>query len=68
MLVMRARSKAWATRQNVVGFGWRNAAFLALLHALPPEMARKLAAEQPFGQTNSGTPLPPGPMESGSYT
>jgi len=46
VLVMPARSKAWATRQNVVGFGWTNAAFLALLHALPPEVARKLAAEQ----------------------
>jgi len=33
-------------QQNVVGFGWTNGAFLALLHALPPEMVRKLAAEQ----------------------
>jgi hypothetical protein len=32
--------------QNVVGFGWTNGAFLALLHALPQEMVTKLAAEQ----------------------
>ncbi len=39
-------------QQNVVGFGWTNAAFLALLPALPPEMVTKLAAEQnrPAGQ------------------
>jgi alpha,alpha-trehalase len=33
-------------QQNVVGFGWTNAAFLALLHALPPEMVAQLAKEQ----------------------
>ena len=33
-------------KQNVVGFGWTNAAFLALLHALPPEMVARLAKEQ----------------------
>jgi len=32
--------------QNVVGFGWTNAAFLALLHALPQDMVTRLAAEQ----------------------
>jgi alpha,alpha-trehalase len=31
---------------NVVGFGWTNAAFLALLHALPPEMVTRLEKEQ----------------------
>ena len=31
---------------NVVGFGWTNAAFLELLHALPKEMTEKLEAEQ----------------------
>ena len=31
---------------NVIGFGWTNAAFLELLHALPPEMAERLAREQ----------------------
>ena len=33
-------------QQNVVGFGWTNGAFLALLHALPPEMVSQLAREQ----------------------
>src|ERR1700745_599128 len=33
-------------QQNVIGFGWTNAAFLALLHALPPEMVARLAEEQ----------------------
>jgi alpha,alpha-trehalase len=32
--------------QNVVGFGWTNGAFLALLHSLPPDMVAKLAQEQ----------------------
>jgi alpha,alpha-trehalase len=31
---------------NVVGFGWTNAAFLELLHALPKEMADRLEKEQ----------------------
>jgi len=31
---------------NVVGFGWTNAAFLELLHALPKDMIDKLANEQ----------------------
>ncbi|HKD02897.1 MAG TPA: trehalase family glycosidase, partial [Terriglobales bacterium] len=31
---------------NVVGFGWTNAAFVELLHALPKEMAEKLENEQ----------------------
>jgi alpha,alpha-trehalase len=31
---------------NVVGFGWTNAAFLDLLHALPKEMAERLDREQ----------------------
>ena len=38
--------------QNVVGFGWTNAAFLALLHALPPDLTDRLAKEQL-------APLPP---------
>jgi alpha,alpha-trehalase len=32
--------------QNVVGFGWTNGAFLALLHALPEDWAARLAKEQ----------------------
>jgi alpha,alpha-trehalase len=32
--------------QNVVGFGWTNGAFLALLHALPPQLVERLAKEQ----------------------
>jgi len=32
--------------QNVVGFGWTNAAFLAFLHALPEDMKDRLAKEQ----------------------
>jgi alpha,alpha-trehalase len=28
---------------NVIGFGWTNAAFVELLHALPPESAAKVA-------------------------
>jgi alpha,alpha-trehalase len=31
---------------NVVGFGWTNAAFLELLHALPKEMVERLDKEQ----------------------
>jgi alpha,alpha-trehalase len=31
---------------NVVGFGWTNAAFLELLHALPKEMVLRLEREQ----------------------
>jgi alpha,alpha-trehalase len=31
---------------NVVGFGWTNAAFIELLHALPQERAEKLENEQ----------------------
>jgi alpha,alpha-trehalase len=33
-------------KMNVVGFGWTNAAFMELLHALPNEMTERLAAEQ----------------------
>jgi alpha,alpha-trehalase len=33
-------------KMNVVGFGWTNAAFMELLHALPNEMGERLAAEQ----------------------
>jgi alpha,alpha-trehalase len=33
-------------QQNVVGFGWTNGAFLALLHALPPEQVARLGREQ----------------------
>lgn len=32
--------------QNVVGFGWTNGAFLALLHALPQEWQQRLKANQ----------------------
>src|SRR3954451_2070285 len=31
---------------NVIGFGWTNAAFLELLHALPKEMVTRLEKEQ----------------------
>jgi len=31
---------------NVVGFGWTNAAFLELLHSLPPAMVQRLEQEQ----------------------
>jgi alpha,alpha-trehalase len=31
---------------NVVGFGWTNAAFLELLHALPQDMVERLENEQ----------------------
>ncbi|MFZ0200842.1 MAG: trehalase family glycosidase [Candidatus Sulfotelmatobacter sp.] len=41
-------------KMNVVGFGWTNAAFLELLHAVPQEMAERLAAEQ-------NPPLEPNP-------
>ena len=37
---------------NVVGFGWTNAAFLELLHALPKDMVDRLEKEQ-------NHPLPP---------
>jgi alpha,alpha-trehalase len=30
-------------QENVVGFGWTNAAFLELLHALPKDKAESLA-------------------------
>jgi len=33
-------------RQNVIGFGWTNAAFLVLLHALPQDWSDRLAREQ----------------------
>jgi alpha,alpha-trehalase len=33
-------------QQNVVGFGWTNGAFLALLHALPQEWVGRLSKEQ----------------------
>jgi alpha,alpha-trehalase len=42
-------------KMNVVGFGWTNAAFVELLHALPNEMGARLAAEQ-------NRPLEPGPQ------
>jgi alpha,alpha-trehalase len=38
--------------QNVVGFGWTNGAFLALLHALPDDFKERLSKEQ-------SAPLPP---------
>jgi len=33
-------------QQNVIGFGWTNGTFLALLHGLPKAMVAKLAKEQ----------------------
>jgi len=41
-------------KMNVVGFGWTNAAFLELLHALPNDAANRLDAEQ-------NRPLPSAP-------
>jgi len=40
-------------QMNVVGFGWTNAAFIELLHALPKEMADKLEDEQNQPPPNS---------------
>jgi alpha,alpha-trehalase len=37
---------------NVVGFGWTNGVFLALLNELPPDLIERLAKEQ-------DAPLPP---------
>jgi alpha,alpha-trehalase len=31
---------------NIVGFGWTNGVFLALLNELPPELVARLAQEQ----------------------
>lgn len=39
---------------NVVGFGWTNAAFLELLHDLPPAMVERLAKEQADGKPQAG--------------
>ena len=33
-------------QQNVIGFGWTNAAFLVFLHELPKDLADRLAKEQ----------------------
>jgi alpha,alpha-trehalase len=33
-------------QQNVIGFGWTNAAFLVFLHELPKDMTERLAKEQ----------------------
>jgi hypothetical protein len=41
---------------------------LGLAARTPSEMAANSLRNKPFGQANSGTPLPPGPMESGTYT
>jgi alpha,alpha-trehalase len=40
-------------QMNVVGFGWTNAAFIELLHALPKEMVDKLENEQNQPPPNS---------------
>jgi alpha,alpha-trehalase len=39
-------------QQNVIGFGWTNAAFLVFLHELPKEWSDRLAREQ------TATPVP----------
>ena len=36
-------------QENVVGFGWTNAAFLELLHALPKEKVESLEKEAVSG-------------------
>jgi alpha,alpha-trehalase len=41
-------------QQNVIGFGWTNAAFLVFLHELPQGMVDRLAKEQ-TGTTSSAT-------------
>jgi alpha,alpha-trehalase len=41
-------------QQNVIGFGWTNAAFLVFLHELPKDMAERLAKEQ-IATTSSTT-------------
>ncbi len=41
-------------QQNVIGFGWTNAAFLVFLHELPKDMTERLAKEQ-VGKTTSTT-------------
>jgi alpha,alpha-trehalase len=38
-------------QQNVIGFGWTNAAFLVLLHALPQDWSDRLAREQATAAT-----------------
>jgi len=38
-------------QQNVIGFGWTNAAFLVLLHALPQDFSGRLAREQATAAT-----------------
>jgi alpha,alpha-trehalase len=47
-MVTRSSETPVATgyNQNVVGFGWTNAAFLVLLHKLPSETVQRLASEQ----------------------
>jgi alpha,alpha-trehalase len=42
-------------QQNVMGFGWTNAAFLALLHALPPDMVARLTKERTAPTTATST-------------
>ena len=38
-------------QQNVIGFGWTNAAFLVFLNELPKDMVDRLAKEQTGKQT-----------------
>ena len=47
-VVMRSSEAhvALGYEMNVVGFGWTNAAFVELLHALPKEMVKRLDEEQ----------------------
>jgi len=33
-------------QQNVIGFGWTNAAFIVFLHELPKDLVDRLAKEQ----------------------
>lgn len=40
---------------NVVGFGWTNAAFVELLHDLPPAMAERLARDQESGKPQASS-------------
>ncbi len=54
-------------QQNVIGFGWTNAAFLALLHALPADMVDRLASEQAQQAALSKSDLRPQPAD-GDFT
>jgi len=54
--VVNRTSEAQVTfgyQANVIGFGWTNAAFLELLHALPKEQVEALAKQAPAASTKN---------------